>query len=238
MMLDASAIDGADLAESYAENTSEEELDGAGYQAPGAANESQQDKGTASDASEPRSLTIDVDLEDQNDKAKRVATQRSKNIEQCPFLDLRRRAFGLADSLARRFGMADLVVPLPDCGNGFLIVDVPSRSLLDSADSQSRAAIGTMWWQLLAFSEIAGAPPAMIEEQLPADSALRRILQDREVELLFDRVELIEAAYIAEQFWARLPKQDWQDWLYLAHTHRDIRAKVIEMEQPLWRQAR
>ena len=41
--------------------------------------------------------------------------------EQDPFLDLRRRAFGMADSLARRFGITELVAPLPDCGHGFLI---------------------------------------------------------------------------------------------------------------------
>ena len=195
-------------------------------------------KSTASEAPKPGSLSVDIDLDDQNKLGKSIEGERGKYNERNPFLDLRRRAFGLADSLARRFGMADLVVPLPDCGNGFLIVDVPSRSLLESADDHSRAAIGTMWWQLIAFSEIACAPPSMIEERLPADSTLRQVLQDQDVELLFDRVEIIEAAYIAEQFWAKLAKQDWQDWLYLAHTHRDIRAKVIELEQPLWAQAR
>lgn len=238
MMIDASQVDGGNLAESYAQDASEKEADVVACQSQGQTNTRECGESTASEAPEPGSLSVDIDLDDQNELSKSIESQRGRHDDQNPFLDLRRRAFGLADSLARRFGLADLVVPLPDCGNGFLIVDVPSQSLLDGADCHSRAAIGTMWWQLIAFSEVACAPPSIIEELLPRDSALRQILQDQEVELLFDRVEIIEAAYIAEQFWARLAKQDWQDWLYLAHTHRDLRAKVVELEQPLWAQAR
>lgn len=184
--------------------------------------------------SELETLTVVVDLGDESFGDKHRTKRRRDGVQPGPLLDLRRRAYGLADSVVRRLGMDNLVVPLPDCGHGFLIADVPDLSLMKSVDAHSRATLGTMWWQLLAFSETVCAPPAVIDERLPATSSLRRILQDQNLELLFERVEIIEAAYFAERFWANLPKQDWQDWLYLAHTHREIRGKVIELEQPLW----
>ena len=192
-----------------------------------------QDKSGSRDSA-PDTLTVVIDLDDDAAESQQSPRQHRNTAQQKVFTELRRRAYGLAHSLARRFGMGDLVEPLPDCGNGYLVVDIPEQSLLDNADARSRAALGTMWWQLLAFSETVCAPTSLIEERLPSSSSLRRILEDQDIELLFDRVDIIEAAYLADRFWASLPKEDWQDWLYLAHTHREIRAKVLETECPLW----
>ena len=179
---------------------------------------------------EDRMLTVSVDLDD----GKEEDSGRSTHVQDRPFVDLRRRAFGLAKSLASGFRLGDLIVPLPDCGNGFLLTDLPDAAVLERIDGDSRATIGTMWWQLFAFSETACAPMGIIQKRLPPESALRQVLEDQNVEFLFDRIEVIGAAHFAERFWARLPKREWQDWLYLAHTHRESRQKVIEMERPLW----
>jgi ParB family protein of integrating conjugative element (PFGI_1 class) len=237
MAIDAPDIDSTEVTESYKADPAAGQ-DGDGAPDMNDLTEPARDStSTGTTVAAPESLTVEIDLDDEPNDGNGTSSKHQDRKQHDPFLDLRRRAFGLADSLARRFGMADLVAPLPDCGHGFLTIDVPDRSLLDAADARSRAAMGTLWWQLLAFSETASAPASIIEERLPNASALRRILLDQELELLFDRVQIIEAAYFAEEFWARLPKQDWQDWLYLAHTHREIRSKVIELEQPLWNAA-
>lgn len=178
-------------------------------------------------------LTIVVQIDDEP-PARPQAPGASSEKSRCPFAELRQRAYGLAHGLASRFGLGGLVLPLADCGNGFLIADVPDADMLATADARTKATIGTMWWQLVAFSETANAPPALIEARLPSESSLRTVLEQQHLELLFDRVEIVEVAYIADQFWGSLPAQDWQDWLYLAHTHRELRAKVIETERPLW----
>ena len=178
-------------------------------------------------------VAVEFGAEAQESDGRSLSSARRSSVD--PFVNLRRRAFGLADGLANRFGLGALVAPLPDCGNGFLITDVPNQATLDRTDTASRAAIGTMWWQLLAFSETACAPPELIAERVPEDSSLRQILEEQALELLFDRVDIIDPTTFAEQFWSRLSKEDWQDWMYLAHTHREIRHKVIETEYPLWR---
>ncbi len=180
--------------------------------------------------SENRMLTVCVDLDNNGGDDE----DHSEHVQDRPFVDLRRRAYGLAKSLSTSFRLGELVVPLPDCGNGFLLSDFPDETLLDRLDGDSRATIGTMWWQLFAFSEVAGAPLNVIQERLPMDSDLRHILEEENVEFLFDRIDIVNAAHFADRFWARLPRREWQDWLYLAHTHREIRQKVIEMERPLW----
>lgn len=179
------------------------------------------------------SMTIRIECEDGTADMP-GSTTRPRDHGQDPFHDLRQRAFGVACALARRFSLGDLVIPLPDNGNGFLVSDLPPNTLLDRVDPETRAAIGTMWWQLLAFSETACAPPELISERLPSDSTLRAVLEQQDLDLLFERVDIIDAALITDRFWSSLGKEDWQDWLYLAHTHRAIRAKVIEVEQPLW----
>ena len=175
-------------------------------------------------------LLISVELDDDEQDDRRVAAAPSD----CPFVELRQRAYGLAKSLAMSFQLGNLVTPLPDCGNGFLLADLPDSKLLKMSDTGARAMIGTVWWQLLAFSETACAPPELIRDRLPDGSSLREVVEERNVELLFERVDIINAPHFADRFWARLPKQEWQNWLYLAHTHRELRRTVIETEQPLW----
>ena len=234
MAIDAHQFAGAAIQipnqiESWNAQPGEDDADNSSSDAPEVAT-----KGQQRTTGEPETLTLEIDLHDDS-KVKSANPPQTRLVPRtCPFLDLRRRAYGLAEGLASRFGLADLITPLPDCGNGFLVADVPGQALLDSIDNGSRAATGTMWWQLLAFSETANAPASILNERLPPSSQLREILRDKKIELLFDRVAIIEAAYLADQFWAKLPKEDWQDWQYLAHTHREIRAKVIETERALW----
>ncbi len=186
--------------------------------------------GGADETSTEPMLTVSVELNCGRDSA----DQNTETKQNCPFVDLRRRAYDLATSLASSFKFGELIMPLPDCGNGFLLTDLPDTGSLERVDSDARATLGTTWWQLLAFSETASAPVEVVQDRLPSDSALRQILEQASIELLFDRIDIVNAAHFADRFWARLPKKEWQDWLYLAHTHREIRQKVVELDRPLW----
>ena len=147
---------------------------------------------------------------------------------------LRCRAFGLAESLAQRFGIGDLVLPLPDTGLGFLVKDVPTGDVVEQIDDELRASVSTMWWQLLAFSETMNAPDAIVDAHLDEDSELHSILRDGRVQLLFERIWIIDPSHFADKFWSQLSDQDWQDWLLLAQTYRELHQLSLREERPLW----
>jgi hypothetical protein len=147
---------------------------------------------------------------------------------------LRCRAYQLAESLARRYGIGELVAPLSDTGLGFLIKDVPANEVIDSIDDDLRTSVCTVWWQLLAFSETVSAPVEIIESCCDKNGELRSILCDGKVRLLFERVWIVDPGSFAEQFWCRLSSQDWSDWLLLANTYRELHQQSIEQERPLW----
>ena len=147
---------------------------------------------------------------------------------------LRCRAYQLAESLARRYGIAELVTPLPDSGLGFLIKDVPSTDLIERVDDELRASVCTVWWQLLTFSETLSAPNDIVDMHCDQQGELQSILRDGKVRLLFERIWIIDPGNFAAQFWSRLSNQDWCDWLQLANTYRDLHKQSIEQERPLW----
>jgi len=147
---------------------------------------------------------------------------------------LRYQAYEHAESLARRFGLGDLIVPLADIGLGFLIKDIPSRDVIDRVDDELRASMCTMWWQLLAFSEITIAPVSVIEGYLDRNSELLSILRNGKIRLLFERIWIIDPGSFADRFWCRLSQQDWIDWLQLAHSYRELNRLALEQERPLW----
>lgn len=148
--------------------------------------------------------------------------------------ELRFRAFRLAESLARRHGMGDLVVPLTDSGYGFLITDIPPKAIIGLVDDELRATVCTMWWQLLAFSETMTAPVQILDEHIDKERELRAIIRDGKIRLLFERIWIIDPSNFADRFWRRLSQQDWQDWLYLAHTYRELNQLSVSEERPLW----
>ena len=192
---------------------------------------------TRYDPPEPAALGVSVAFVDGADDQQQTDEPAPMTTVLPTFVELRRTAYAVADGLSNRYGLSDLILPLPDCGNGFLVADLPPASLLEHADPMSCAVLSTLWWQLMAFSETACAPPDVITDRLPESSDLRTIIEQALLELLFDRVRVIDAAHLADHFWSQLPEQDWHDWLSLANTHRQIRAKVIVSEQPLWSRA-
>jgi len=147
---------------------------------------------------------------------------------------LRYQAYEHAESLARRFGLGDLIVPVPDIGLGFLLTDLPSNTVIERVDDELRASMCTMWWQLLAFSEITIAPMSVVEGYLDKNSELLSILSNGKIRLLFERIRIIDPGSFADRFWCRLSQHDWMDWLQLAHSYRELNRLAVEQERPLW----
>ena len=147
---------------------------------------------------------------------------------------LRYQAYEHAESLGRRFGLGELVLPVSDIGLGFLLRDIPSKEVIERVDDELRASMCTMWWQLLAFSEITIAPVSVIEGYLDRNSELLSILRDGKIRLLFERIWIIDPGSFADRFWCRLGQQDWIDWLQLAHSYRELNRLALDQERPLW----
>jgi hypothetical protein len=71
---------------------------------------------------------------------------------------LRARAWTLAQRIAQRHGLENLIQPLVGKGLGFVVRDVPDAALLEQLAEDALAQVSTVWWQLAACAETTVAP--------------------------------------------------------------------------------
>jgi ParB family protein of integrating conjugative element (PFGI_1 class) len=147
---------------------------------------------------------------------------------------LRARAWTLAARLAQRHGIGELVIPLSGKGLGFALRDVPDPVLADQLDEDALAQVCTLWWQLAACAEMTYAPLESILPLLPADSVLRRALEEEDAELLFSSIWTLDPGHTGYRLWRPLPDRDWQDLLALMDTYRRIRHLAAETGVAIW----
>ncbi len=100
---------------------------------------------------------------------RRIGVQSKARI---PIELLRETAYTLAQRLAERHGIGTLIVPLSDNGLGYVVRDIPPASVIDQLDDELLAEVSSMWWQLMAFAEMAVAPPELLQSLLDAESTL------------------------------------------------------------------
>lgn len=146
---------------------------------------------------------------------------------------LRGRAFTLANGLARRCGLDELVLPLPDHGLGFILRDVPGQQAGPEA-ARPPQQVYALWWQLAACSEVTVAPPDQIVPRLPADFLLRRALETHNHALLLEQVPVSGPGHTGYELWCTLHEQDWNDLVRLLDNYRRIRRGAAEAGIPLW----
>jgi len=147
---------------------------------------------------------------------------------------LRGRAWTLAARIAQRNGIGDRVVPLSGKGLGYVLSDVPDHALADQLDEDALAQVSLLWWQLAACAEMTFAPIESIVPTLPADSVLRRALEDQDAGLLFDNIWTLDPGHIGYRIWNALPDRDWRDLLNLMDTYRRIRHLAAETCTAIW----
>ena len=147
---------------------------------------------------------------------------------------LRGRAWTLAARLAQRNGIGDLVMPLSGKGLGFVLRDVPDPVLADQLDEDALAQVCMLWWQLAACAEMTFAPLEAIVPILPADSVLRRALEDQDAELLFNSIWTLDPGHTGYRLWQSLHDRDWRDLLNLMDTYRCIRHLAAETGTAIW----
>lgn len=147
---------------------------------------------------------------------------------------LRGRAWTLAARLAQRNGIRDLVVPLSGQGLGYVLRDVPDPVLADQLDEEALAQVSMLWWQLAACSEMTFAPLEAIVPLLPADSLLRRALEDQDADLLFNSIWTLDPGHTGYRLWRTLHDRDWRDLVDLMETYRDIRRLAADTGTTIW----
>lgn len=147
---------------------------------------------------------------------------------------LRGRAWTLAARLAQRNGIGDLVEPVSRHGLGFILRDVPDPALADQLDEDTLAQVCLLWWQLAACAEMTYAPLDSIIPLLPAESVLRRALEEEDAELLFSSIWTLDPGHTGYRLWHSLPDRDWQDLLSLMDTYRRIRHLAAETDVMIW----
>jgi len=147
---------------------------------------------------------------------------------------LRGRAWTLAARLAQRNGIGDLVAPLSGKGLGFMLRDVPDSMLAEQLDDDGLSQISMLWWQLAACAEMTFAPLESIVPLLPANSVLRRALEEHDAGLLFNSVWTLDPGQTGYRLWHPLNDNDWSDLLDLMDTYRRIRHLAIETGTAIW----
>lgn len=147
---------------------------------------------------------------------------------------LRGRAWTLAARLAQRNGIGDLVEPVSRQGLGYILRDVPDPALADQLDEDALAQVCLLWWQLAACAEMTYAPLDSIIPLLPAESVLRRALEEEDAELLFSSIWTLDPGHTGYRLWHSLPDRDWQDLLSLMDTYRRIRHLAAETDVMIW----
>ncbi len=147
---------------------------------------------------------------------------------------LRARAWTLASRLAQRNGIGELVVPISNKGLGFILRDVPDPALADQLDDETLSQISMVWWHLAASAEMTVAPIESVIPMLPAESVLRRALEQNDAGLLFSGVWTLDPGNTGYRLWRRVNEQDWSDLINLMDTYRRIRHLADEIGTKLW----
>jgi len=186
----------------------------------------------AATAEESTEVAIELPPEHDSDALFRRIGMRSKG--RIPIELLRETAYTLAQRLAARHGIGTLIAPLNDNGLGFLVQDIPPASVLDQLDDELLAEVSSMWWQLMAFSEMAVAPPELLQTALDAESAISPAALSGEGHCLSEKVWTVDPAHLAQRFWRQLNHEDWCDWLCLAHNYRELHRMARLLNTPLW----
>jgi len=196
--------------------------------------EQQLHSGEATDEDLPE-VAIELPPEHESEAVfRRIGIQSKPRI---PIELLRETAYTLAQRLAERHGIGALIAPLNDNGLGFLVRDIPPSSVVDQLDDELLAGVSTMWWQLMAFAEMAVAPSELLQTMLDEESALSPAALSGEGHCLSDKVWTVDPAHFAKRFWRQLNHEDWCDWLYLAHNYRELHRMAGLLNTPLWRSA-
>jgi len=151
-----------------------------------------------------------------------------------PLSLLRETAFELAKGLAEGYGIGSLVAPLADNGLGYLVRGLPPAEVIDQLDTELRAEVQGLWWQLVVFADMAEAPPAALAAAA-SDQEFAAALKGGSATQLVDKVPLPDMAGIGPGFWARLHHESWCHWLCLAHNYRELHRAANETQSPLWR---
>jgi ParB family protein of integrating conjugative element (PFGI_1 class) len=165
---------------------------------------------------------------------RRIGVQSTSRI---PMGLLRKTGYRLAQRLAERHGIGTLIAPLSDNGLGFVVRDIPPASVVDQLDDELLAEVSTMWWQLMAFAEMAVAPSELLQSLLDAESALSPAALSGEGYCLTEKVWTVAPDHLAQRFWRQLNHDDWCDWLRLAHNYRELHRMAGLLNTPLWSNA-
>ncbi|MEW8232485.1 MAG: ParB family protein [Candidatus Thiodiazotropha endolucinida] len=189
-------------------------------------------KGERETISEATDLAEEVSLETPNSPVEQIlTTSRSTPSD---LKSLRARAWTLASRLAQRNGIGELVEPLSGKGLGFILRDVPDPALADQLDDETLSQISMVWWHLAACAEMTVAPLASVVPMLPAESVLRRALEQQDAGLLFSGVWTLDPGNTGYRLWRRVGEPDWRDLLNLMDTYRRISHLAEETETRLW----
>jgi hypothetical protein len=162
---------------------------------------------------------------------RRIGIQSTSRI---PMGLLRKTGHALAQRLAERHGIGTLIAPLNDNGLGFVVRDIPPSSVVDQLDDELLAEVSTMWWQLMAFAEMAVAPSELLQTLLDPESALSPATLSGEGYALTEKVWTVSPDHLAQRFWRQLNHEDWCDWLRLAHNYRELHRMANVLNTPLW----
>ena len=141
----------------------------------------------------------------------------------------------LASAFASRHGLGQLILPLAECGTGFLVIDVPEPALLEVLDEAALAQVSMIWWQLIACAEMTVAPINCLLPHLAPSTVLYRALRDQDAGLLFNAVWTLDPGQLGFRLWRTLGDEDWSDLQTLMIYYRKVHRAADLTGAALWR---
>lgn len=180
-------------------------------------------------------VSLDVAIEmpsavDREALFRRLVQPSSKHL---PLELLRRQSWQLAERLAKRHGLDDLVAPLTDDGLGFVVRCAPAAALLDQLDAALHDQVATLWWQLFAFAEMGTVSGYALNPE-PGPVPLSRKAFPDGTAAASVTAPTLDPGLMACRFWRQLSDDDWCDWLALAHNYRELHRMARLLNKPLW----
>jgi ParB family protein of integrating conjugative element (PFGI_1 class) len=147
---------------------------------------------------------------------------------------LRERAYQLANQLAHAHGLGNLIKRSSDQGLGFVVQDVPDKSLTDVLDEDLARLVTAVWWQLVACSDVMAGPSAQVVAQLKEGSTFQTAIAEQNPNQFLVAIPLLEPVFVGSHLWRWLTDEDWQILVALIETYRVLHRISRESGQPLW----
>lgn len=150
-----------------------------------------------------------------------------------PLKSARARCWALALRLAKRFGLAELVISIPKEGMGFLLIDVPDTGFLAQTTVEEGNHVRAIWQHLADCCELARAPRERLMIHISEHSLLGRHLFSDGIATGGSLRHFFNES-IDRDLWRAMDNKAWRDYVALMDAYRSTHILAASNNVALW----